>query len=165
METSAVNAPHVDEVDERFEADDFFGAPEEVEQVEQVEEPAQGPMPVLEADQAAEPPKQRGRQKAAVSTSGQIEREYIVFQRVVLTKDTLEALLAEVESGIPAREVFWELHRATARMDKMAVGAAYAENRKALGDRCELAVVSARAFKRRYVKPEHVPVARRISIT
>jgi hypothetical protein len=102
----------------------------------------------------------------AEKSGGQLSREYIVFQKVALTEKTLRHLLLQIETGSAMpRVAYFELARATTRNDKQAIGEAYAANQEQLGERCDLAAVSSRAFKERRVQPEEVPAERRVKIT
>jgi hypothetical protein len=97
---------------------------------------------------------------------GASEREYIVFQKVALTEKVLKALLKAIEDGdSPSPRVgYFELHRATTRNDRLAIGEAYKHHRSTLGERCDLAAVSSRSFKERSVKPREVKPADDIQI-
>jgi hypothetical protein len=117
---------------------------------------AGGPDPDPEAQVTDPPP----------DTRGSLTREYIVFHRVTLTEQTLRRMLAAIDAGLPRVPVgFIEIHRAVTRNDKQAIAEAYAAHKDKVGDDCHLVAVSARAFKPRHVKPEPVPVERRISIS
>jgi hypothetical protein len=89
---------------------------------------------------------------------GPVTREYIVFQQVDLTHKVLEHLMGKLTSGENPEPVvaFVELHRSTARTDKLALTEAYSKHKDSLGKRCELAAVSARQFKTRRVQPRAI---------
>lgn len=107
-----------------------------------------------------------GQAGASTAKSGDLEREYIVFQRVPMTKAALEFLLRQIESGeAPEPRVAWfELDRATARNVNSAVGAAYMKNAESLGAEADLAAVSSRSFQVKHVAPKQV-VETNLSIT
>lgn len=99
--------------------------------------------------------------------SGKLEREYIVFQQVVLTDKVLRHLLKQIDEGNAPepRVAYVELHRAVSRNDKQAIGLAYAANKESLGAVCDLAAVSSRSFKERHVAPKPPTPDSAISIT
>lgn len=97
--------------------------------------------------------------------SGQLEREYVVLQRVPLTKAALEHLLKEVTDGKDARVAFLEVQRPTARNDRVAIGMTYKAHRKQLGGAPEMVAVSARSFKQRKVKPKEKPIEETLEIS
>lgn len=126
--------------------------------------------PTPEHAQTADPtpPVASDGQTDAEKKRGSLEREYIVFQKVGLTKKVLEHLIAQIESGDTGGEprvAFFELHRSVERNDKAAVADAYAKNKDSLGEKCELAAVSSRSFKERKVGLRPVTAEARLSIT
>lgn len=180
------NEPTPEQADE---AAAFFDDPEEIDPdpVEIDTDPDDEPLPeqpldlsgghrTLTAEQAAAEAaayrESRGETSQPLSAPqdasqrGPISREYIVFERVALTAQTLRALLKEVETGTPqVRVAHIELYRAVARNDRQAVAEAYNANEDMLGVKCDLAAVSTRSFKIRHIAPERVPAVRRITIT
>lgn len=103
---------------------------------------------------------------ASGKQSGSLEREYIVFQRVPLTERALKHLLSQIEDGKAAepRLAYFELHRCEARNVNGAVAEAYTKHQKALGEKADLAAVSARSFQEKHVEPRKV-VESTLSIT
>lgn len=105
---------------------------------------------------AAEAPLPSERQSMQDTTQGgeqrQQERPYIVFQRVPLTEKVLKALLEQLPEAGEPRIAYFELHRAEARNVNGAVSAAYDRHKDALGNKCDLAAVTERAWQPRKVE-------------
>ena len=113
-------------------------------------EPAEQPEGVRQAPTV--PPSQPAPQKQR----GSVSRQYIVFQRLALTKRVLEHLLAELESGERGGEpryAFFELHRTDARNANEAVTAAYDKHHERVGDTVDMAAVSNKSFQVRHLEP------------
>jgi hypothetical protein len=164
MEASAINSPHAD----ADEPEPYFG--EEPQDEDAVVEPQESAQEPEEAAEVTEPtPEDAEPQEAAgaARTGGSLEREYIVFQKVPLTEKTLRHLLTQFDKGevTTVRVAYVELHRSTVRTDKAAVAEAYSIHHAELGNKCDLAAVSARAFKERHVEPRPTTPTTRLAIT
>lgn len=161
---SSINTPHVDAPEDPFfpppEGEDDEATLEPQEPAEDDGVPEEEPEPQEDEDEPEEP-------APAARTGGSLEREYIVFQKVPLTEKTLRHLLSQFDGeNIPeVRVAYVELHRATVRTDKAAVADAYSIHHAELGNKCDLAAVSARAFKERHVEPRPTTPTTRLAIT
>jgi hypothetical protein len=123
------------------------------------------PPPGAEADPAQEAPSQPaaegetgGDGSAEEKARGTVDREYIVFSRLVLTEPVLKELLRRIDAGEqPEPMAVWrEVDRAQARNVNGAVGTAYTKHQKTLGEKADLAAVSSRSFQIKHVEPKQV---------
>lgn len=88
---------------------------------------------------------------------GSIDREYIVFQKVPLTKAALAHLLKVLEAGDEGkvRIAYMEVDRLQARNAVQAVGVTFLANQATLGEKgTTLAAVSSKSFQEKTVKPK-----------
>lgn len=194
MEVSPINTPHPDDKS-TDEAELFFGEGEEEAQTEAAadptapvesagptEPPAPDPQPAGESAVAAAPEPDSGPETPATDeqqgeaapasdaegkkSSGSLERGYVVFHKLSLTKRALEFLLEEINSGNAPepRVAYFKLHETQARRVEAAMADAYSRFQQQLGEKCDLAGVSSRAFQERHVEPKRV-VETNLSIT
>lgn len=106
-----------------------------------------------------------GEANGEAKKSGPLEREYIVFHEVALTKRVLEHLLAQIEEGAEARVAHFELHRVKTRNVNHAAGAAYRKHQSRFGTaKVTLHAVSEKSFQKRTVEPRERPVETDLSI-
>lgn len=88
---------------------------------------------------------------------GSIDREYIVFQKVPLTKAALAHLAKVLEAGDEGkvRIAYMEVDRLQARNAVQAVGVTFLANQESLGEKgATLAAVSSKSFQEKTVKPK-----------
>lgn len=180
MESSTINQPHPDDTPDEAEA--FFGSaqpePQDPGEFEPNGEPQEDPPfepdptpaePAGTTGSTTEPQQQAPAQaQQPAKQSGSISREYIVFHRLPLTKNVLEHLLRELESGDRGGEprfAFFEIHRAQARNATDAVAEGYQKHQERLGDTVDMAAVSEKAFQKRHIAPKEVKARASISIT
>lgn len=173
MEASTVNTPHPDDT-----ADEFFGdlsveetatssvvadpQAEEIEPEPEEEDPAPGVInaeAVTAATEAAE--------AAVAKKRGSVNREYRVFHRLPLTEKALTFLLKQVQEGRQPepRIAYFEVAAFDERNAVSAIARAYKEHEKILGEKADMAAVSAKSFQERHVEPKERPVERMLSIT
>lgn len=182
--SSAVNTPHPDDPTAE-EADAFFGSEEtaeeptgepgaegEQEQEATVEETADE-QPAGAEEQPAEQEPESGQAEPAPASvdadtsraRGAPEREYVVFQAIGLTEKVLRSLLGELEKGTQVRTVLFELHRTNARNVNGAIADAYLTHRERLGEKVDMAAVSAKSLQTRHVEPKQRVVESALSIS
>lgn len=129
--------------------------PEPLQREQQLREIAEREAAQKPEEQVAAEPEQisvAGTASAPEQGSRQQEREYIVFQQVPLTEKVLKGLLESLPSDGTPRVAYFELHRAEARNVNGAVSTAYETHKDALGNKCDLAAVTDRAWQTRHVE-------------